>query len=107
MSSPPATTRVELDVTDGAAWITLDGPRTRNALDEDSAAALAAACDRIDADPSIGVAVITGTHGAFCSGAARGFVAGLADEPAHVGYERTSATSGSARCTGRSTASAG
>src|SRR5262245_347387 len=70
-------TRIELTVLDGAARITLDGPRTRNALDETSAAALAAACERIDADPSIGVAVITGAHGSFCSGAVRGFLAGL------------------------------
>ena len=89
MSAPPtAVTQVELDVTDGVAWITLNGARTRNALDEDSAAALAAACERIDADPSIGVAVVTGAHGTFCSGAVRGFLAGLADEPAHVGYDR-------------------
>ncbi len=92
MSAPPtAVTQVELDVTDGAAWITLNGARTRNALDEDSAAALAAACERIDADPSIGVAVVTGAHGTFCSGAVRGFLAGLADEPAHVGYDRLGA----------------
>ena len=30
-------TQVELDVTDGAAWITLNGPRTRDALDRDAA----------------------------------------------------------------------
>ena len=53
--------------------------------------ALVAACDRIDADPSIGVAVVTGAHGTFCSGAVRGFLAGLADEPAHVGYDRLGA----------------
>lgn len=85
------TTRVELTVAEGAAWLTLDGPRTRNALDEDSAAALVAACERVDADPSIGVAVITGAHGTFCSGAVRGFLARLAAEPAHIGYERLGA----------------
>jgi enoyl-CoA hydratase len=62
-------TRVELAVVDGAAWITLDGPRTRNALDESAAAELIAVCDDIDADPGVGVAVITGTDPAFCSGA--------------------------------------
>jgi enoyl-CoA hydratase len=84
-------TQVELDVTDGAAWITLNGPRTRNALDLDSAAALVAACERIDADSAIGVAVITGAHGTFCSGAVRGFLQGLAEEPAHVGNDRLGA----------------
>jgi enoyl-CoA hydratase len=86
-----ADTQVELTVVDGAAWLTLDGPRTRNALDEDVAAALVAACERIDADPGIGVAVITGAHGTFCSGAVRGFLNRLADEPAHVGYDRLGA----------------
>jgi enoyl-CoA hydratase len=62
-------TRVELAVVDGAAWITLDGPCTRNALDESAAAELIAVCDDIDADPGVGVAVITGTDPAFCSGA--------------------------------------
>ena len=76
-----ADTRVDLTLADGAAWITLDGARTRNALDEQVAAALVAACDQIDADPSIGVAVITGAHGTFCSGAVRGFLAELAASP--------------------------
>jgi enoyl-CoA hydratase len=86
-----AQTRVELTVTDGAAWLTLNGSRTRNALDDTSAAALVAACDQIDANPAVGVAVITGDHGTFCSGAVRGFLAQLADEPAHVGYDRLGA----------------
>jgi enoyl-CoA hydratase len=85
------TTQVDLTVTGGAAWITLNGPQTRNALDQDSAAALVAACERIDADASVGVAVVTGANGTFCSGAVRGFLAHLADEPPHVGYERLGA----------------
>lgn len=91
MSAPTlattADTRVGVAVRDGLARITLDGPKTRNALDEGTAAALAAACDEIDADPAIGVAVITGANGTFCSGAVRGFLAALAAQPAHVGYE--------------------
>jgi enoyl-CoA hydratase len=93
ISIPPRTsaTRVELTVDDGAAWITLDGPRTRNALDEDSAGAIVDACERVDRDPSVGVVVVTGAHGTFCSGAVRGFLADLTDQPAHVGYERLGA----------------
>jgi len=92
-NDPPntAASRIDLTVADGAAWITLDGPPTRNALDEATAAALTAACDRVDADPSIGVAVISGANGTFCSGAVRGFLADLAGQPAHVGYERLGA----------------
>ena len=81
-------TRVELSMSAGVARIVLDGPRTRNALDADSAQALVAACDSIDADPAIGVAVIEGRHGAFCSGAARHILKGLADAPAGVAYEQ-------------------
>lgn len=62
-------TSIRLDVADGVARLTLDGPETRNALDAAAAAELVAACDRIDRDPAVGVAVLTGAGGAFCSGA--------------------------------------
>ena len=62
-------TKVSLTVEAGTAWITLDGPERRNALDAQAARDLAAICDTIDADPATGVAVITGTGRAFCSGA--------------------------------------
>jgi len=64
-------TRIDVALVDGTAWITLDGPDRRNALDAESAADLVAACDRIDADPTVGAAVITGAGPAFCSGADR------------------------------------
>src|ERR1700754_5227551 len=62
-------TRVELDVTGGIAWITLDGPERRNALDVAAARALVAACDAVDSDAAVGAVVVTGAGGAFCSGA--------------------------------------
>ncbi|MEU4227010.1 enoyl-CoA hydratase-related protein [Nonomuraea sp. NPDC026600] len=62
-------TRVEVAVADGTAWITLDGPERRNALDTEAAADLVAACERIDADATIGAVIITGAGPAFCSGA--------------------------------------
>jgi enoyl-CoA hydratase len=62
-------TRISLDVAAGVAWITLDGPERRNALDAAAARALVEACDAVDADPSVGAAVVTGAGGAFCSGA--------------------------------------
>ena len=62
-------TKVSLAVEAGIAWITLDGPERRNALDAEAARDLAAICDIIDADPAAGVAVITGTGRVFCSGA--------------------------------------
>lgn len=61
-------TRVDLVIDDGIAWITLDGPDRRNALDRRSVAELVAACDRIDADSTVGAAIVIGTDPAFCSG---------------------------------------
>jgi enoyl-CoA hydratase len=64
-----AGTRVDLSIVDGVAWITLDGPETRNALDAPAATDLIAACDDVDGDRAVGVAVVTGAGPAFCSGA--------------------------------------
>jgi enoyl-CoA hydratase len=80
-------TRVDVVIADGAAWITLDGPQRRNALDQDAAADLIAACDRIDDDPDIGVAVITGAGSAFCSGADTAILNRLRTARADEGYD--------------------
>ena len=62
-------TAVQVEIADGVAWVTLDGPDTRNALDGAAAAELVEACERIDAAPTVGAAVLGGAGGAFCSGA--------------------------------------
>ncbi len=49
--------------------IVINRPEVRNALDNDSARALADALRTFDADAGARVAVITGTGGAFCAGA--------------------------------------
>ncbi|MGH7787590.1 MAG: crotonase/enoyl-CoA hydratase family protein [Candidatus Binatia bacterium] len=49
--------------------ITLDRPEVANAIDQPTAAALADAFRRFDADASFAVAVLTGAHGKFCCGA--------------------------------------
>jgi enoyl-CoA hydratase len=49
--------------------ITLDRPEVANAIDRPTAAALADAFRRFDAEPSLSVAVLTGAHGKFCCGA--------------------------------------
>ncbi|MFJ2443543.1 enoyl-CoA hydratase-related protein [Streptomyces sp. NPDC087658] len=82
-----AATRIEMETKDGVAWITLDGPETRNALDARASEALIAACDRIDADPEVGAAVITGTGRAFCSGADTDVLASLRSARADEGYD--------------------
>jgi enoyl-CoA hydratase len=49
--------------------VTLDRPERRNAVDEATATALAAAFRGFDRDPAAAVAVLTGAGGAFCAGA--------------------------------------
>ncbi len=49
--------------------VTIDRPAVRNAIDGPTAAALAAAFRRFDADPSASVAILTGAGGTFCAGA--------------------------------------
>jgi enoyl-CoA hydratase len=55
---------------DGAVTIvTIDRPAVRNAVDRPTAAALADAFRRFDADDGSAVAVLTGAGGTFCAGA--------------------------------------
>ncbi len=53
---------------DGIAVITLDRPAKLNALDRAMMAGLAEAADRIDADPEVRAAILTGEGRAFCAG---------------------------------------
>lgn len=56
--------------TDGpVAVVTIDRPAVRNAVDGPTAAALADAFRRFDADDAVAVAVLTGAGGTFCAGA--------------------------------------
>jgi enoyl-CoA hydratase len=80
-------TRIDLDVADGVAWITLDGPKQRNALNPESAAELIAVCERIDDDDTVGATVITGTDPAFSSGADRAHLARLRSAAPDEVYE--------------------
>jgi len=56
-------------VADGVAWLTLDKPQRRNAVDQDMRGALLAAIAEVRSDPAIRVAVLTGAGTAFCAGA--------------------------------------
>jgi enoyl-CoA hydratase len=49
--------------------VTMNRPRARNALSAEMLAILRDAWDRVDEDPEIRVAVLTGAGGAFCAGA--------------------------------------
>ena len=59
---------VDITVADGIATITLARPEKLNALDDAMIAGLLAATLRIDAEPSVRVAILTGQGKAFCAG---------------------------------------
>ncbi|MEU4691659.1 crotonase/enoyl-CoA hydratase family protein [Actinoplanes sp. NPDC023714] len=49
--------------------VTMNRPEVRNALSAEMMAVMREAWDRVDADPAIRVAILTGAGGAFCAGA--------------------------------------
>jgi enoyl-CoA hydratase len=59
---------VDLAIDDGIATITLARPDKLNALDDRMVAALLATAARIDAEPGVRAAIITGQGKAFCAG---------------------------------------
>jgi len=70
-----STVRVEND--GPVRIVTIDRPEVRNAVDEPTREALAAAFREFDEDESASVAILTGAHGVFCAGAdLKAFAAG-------------------------------
>jgi len=63
-----ATEEVLYEIQNGAAWITLNRPRQRNALNQALLAALYDALEAAAADAAVRVVVITGAGAAFCAG---------------------------------------
>ena len=67
---PPADTDpTRYEVREGAAWITLASPQTRNALSGPLVARLAQHLDDATADDAVRAIVLTGEGPAFCAGA--------------------------------------
>jgi enoyl-CoA hydratase len=60
---------IELRSQGPVAVVTIDRPDVANAIDRPTAAALADAFRRFEADDSLHVAVLTGANGTFCAGA--------------------------------------
>lgn len=79
---------VQLRVEDGVATLTLQAPGRRNALTPGMARELAAACDEVDADLSVGATIVQGGGGAFCAGADRAVLAEAGKDPAAEGSFR-------------------
>jgi enoyl-CoA hydratase len=59
---------VRYDVDGPIATVVIDRPEVRNAVDPNTAAALAGAFERFDQDEHLAVAVLTGAGGNFCAG---------------------------------------
>lgn len=72
---------VGVDVAEGLAVLTLHNETRRNAITVALADALVAACERVDADASVGAAVVVGGGGYFCSGGDRAELAAICDDP--------------------------
>ncbi len=60
---------IDLDVSGGVARVTLNRPDRRNAIDRPAEAALRQIWERIESDPDIRCAVLTGAGRTFCAGA--------------------------------------
>lgn len=61
--------RVLVEHRDRICIMTLNRPEVRNAVDRETAAALADAFRSFDADPGLSVAILQGAGGTFCAGA--------------------------------------
>lgn len=68
-------------IAEGVATLTLNWPERRNALTQQMAAEIVAACERIDADPAVGAALVRGAGGTFCSGAYRPLLDDIGTDP--------------------------
>jgi enoyl-CoA hydratase len=66
----------------GIAIIMVNNPAQRNALTPDSADLLVQYLDEVDSDPTIGVVIIQGEGGTFCSGANLSTLGSAMDDPA-------------------------
>ncbi len=70
MADQPADDAVVYEVADGVAWVTINRPEARNAVNQAVSEGLAAAWDRVESDDHIAVAVLTGAgEAAFSAGA--------------------------------------
>lgn len=80
---------------DGVARLTLNNPRRKNAINLAMAAAIDKFCDRVAADPGIGVVVVDAAGSYFCSGADTRDLATSSSDPASPeAVARTSAVYG-------------
>ena len=59
---------VQVEQTDGVLVVTINRPHARNAVNYACADAMSKAFERLDADPSLRIGIVTGAGGTFCAG---------------------------------------
>jgi enoyl-CoA hydratase len=65
------------EVRGGVLIVTINRPEAKNAMNKNAAELISAAMDRLDSEPELRVAVLTGAGGTFCSGMdLKGFLRG-------------------------------
>jgi enoyl-CoA hydratase/carnithine racemase len=64
----PGAAEVAVEADDGVLVMAINRPQARNAVSLSVAHAMAGALERLDADASVHVGVLTGTGGVFCAG---------------------------------------
>jgi len=95
LGAGPTEPSVRTSLDHGVARLTLNNPRRKNAITLDMAAEIVAFCDRVEADPTIGAAVIEANGSYFCSGAdTRDLASSSSDPAAPESVRRTSAVYG-------------
>jgi enoyl-CoA hydratase len=85
---------VHLERRDGVAVLTIDSVEVKNGLTPEMGRQLAQLCDEVDADESIGAAVVRGAGGTFCSGADRRRWRPGVDQAEETAYNDTGAVYG-------------
>ncbi len=85
---------VRLEVDGAVAVLTVSSPEVRNGLTAEMGRQMMEHCEAIDAELSIGAAVIRGDAGTFCSGADTRTWSGDVDPASDEAFGRTSAVYG-------------
>lgn len=85
---------VHLERRDGVAVLTIDSVEVKNGLTPEMGRQLARLCDEVDADESLGAAVVRGAGGTFCSGADRRRWRPGVDQAEETAYNDTGAVYG-------------
>ncbi len=77
MPEEPHNPELLTEVRDGVLIVTINRPEAKNAMNKAAAEGIAAAMDRLDADETLRVGILTGAGGTFCSGMdLKGFLRG-------------------------------